>query len=326
MNRRTFVAALGGALASPLLLAQAQGRQIRIGYLASSSPKANARPLEAFRDGLRELGYVEGRNLTIEYRWTEDNVAGLPRLAAELAGLKVDLIFAWTTPVAIAARKAVPATMPIVMVGIADPVGSGLVASLARPGGNITGLSNISADLSSKLVELLVQVVPGFERLAGIRNILNPSSRLQLKETAAAATKFGLEFHSFEVRAPDGLEVVFANMSKVRVSGAVFFADPMWISQRQRIADLAMRHRLPTAFARAENVESGGLMAYGPNLSSQFRRSAYFVDKILKGANPADLPVEQPSTLELAINLKAAKALGLTIPPTVLLRADRVIE
>ncbi len=325
MDRRKFVALIGGALALPLAFAQAPGKRYRIGYLASSSPKANARPLEAFREGLRELGYVEGQNLEIEYRSTDDNVAGLPKLAAELVGLKVDVIFAWTTPVALAARKAT-ATIPIVMVGIADPVGSGLVASLARPGGNITGMSNFSADLSGKLVELLVQVAPGIKRFAGVRNALNPASALQQNETEAAARAFGLQFQVFDVRAPDDLEAAFAGMVKARAMGAVFFADPLWLSQRQRIAELALAHRLPTVFSRQENVESGGLMAYGPNLSSQFRRAAVFVDRILKGAKPADLPVEQPTKIDLVINLKTAKALGLTIPQSVLLRVDRVIE
>ncbi len=324
MNRRRFVAFVGSTLAVPNAFAQAD-KVWRIGYLASSPPRANEHALAAFRDGLRELGYVEGRNLTIEYRWTEDNVAGLPALAKELAERKVDLILAWTTPVVLAARAATSA-IPIVMVGIADPVGSGLVKSLPRPGGNITGVSNISAELSQKLVELVVQVVPGIKTLAGMRNALNVSSALQQKETEAAAKVLGLQFQTFEVRASADLEPAFTAMVKARAEAAVFFADPLWVSQRRLIAELAHKHRMPTVFARVENVEAGGLIAYGSNLTAQFRRTAAFVDRIFKGAKPADIPVEQPTTLELALNLKTAKALGLTIPQSVLLRANRVIE
>jgi len=324
-RRRTFLIALAAGSVALALRAHAQARMYRIGYLASSSPKANASALEAFREGLREFGYVEGRNLLIDYRWTDDNISGLSKIAAETVGLKVEVILAWTTPVTLAVKRAT-STIPIVMVGIADPVGSGLVASLARPGGNITGLSNISADLSSKLVELLTQVVPEKSTLAGVRNALNPSSALQLKETEAAARALGLPFRLFDVSAPGDLEPAFARIARERAMGAVFFADPLWISQRQRIAELALKHRLPTVFARRENVEAGGLMAYGPNLSRQFRQAASFVHKILQGTRPADLPVEQPATLELAINVSTARALGLTIPQSVLLRADRVIE
>lgn len=323
MKRRDFLAAAACALAVPR--ARAQARAYRIGYLSSSPLKANERALAAFREGLRELGYVEGKNLAIEYRWTEDDVAALPKAAQELIALKVDVILAWTTPVVIAARKAT-STVPIVMVGIADPVGTGLVASLARPGGNVTGVSNISAELSRKLVELVAEVVPGIRGFAGVRNALNVSSTLQLKETEAAARRMGLRFDLIDIRAPGDLEPAFVAMSKANIGAAVFFADALWVSQRQRIADLAARHRLPTMFAREENVEAGGLMAYGSNLTAQFRHTAVFVDRILKGAKPAELPVEQPTTLDLAVNLRTAKALGLAIPQTVLLRATRVIE
>ena len=323
MRRREFVAALGSALAAPLVRAQA--RTYRVGYLASSPLKANERALAAFREGLRELGYVEGKNIAIEYRWTEDNIAGLPKAAQELVDLKVDVILAWTTPVVIAAKKAT-ATIPIVFVGVSDPVATGLVPSLARPGGNVTGVSNLSAELSRKLVELVAEVVPGIKLIGGVRNALNVSSAQQLRETEEAAKAIGIALRVFEVRGPADLEPALAAMSKAGVDAGVFFADPLWVSQRQRIAGLAFKHRLPTIFAREENVEAGGLMAYGSNLTSQFRRTAVFVDRILKGVKPADLPVEQPTTLELAINLKTAKALGLTIPQSVRLRADRVIE
>ncbi|MBI2752084.1 MAG: ABC transporter substrate-binding protein [Betaproteobacteria bacterium] len=324
MNRRRFIAFAGSTLAIPNAFAQA-GKVWRIGYLASSPPRTNEHALAAFRAGLRELGYIEGRNLAIEYRWTEDDIAGLPALARELAERKVDLILAWTTPVVLAARSATSA-IPIVMVGIADPVSSGLVKSLARPGGNITGVSNISAELSAKLVELVAQVIPGIKVLAGMRNALNVSAALQQKETEAAAKVLGLQFRLFEVRVAADLEPAFAAMVNAGAGAAVFFADPLWVSQRQRIAELARRHRMPTVFARVENVEAGGLMAYGSNLAAQFHRTAAFVDRIFKGAKPADIPVEQPTTLELALNIKTARALGLTIPQSVLLRANRVIE
>lgn len=324
MDRRKFVAIASSAFAAPKLLAQSS-KVWRIGYLASSPPRANEHALAAFRAGMRELGYAEGRNLVIEYRWTDDDVAGLPSLAKELVASKVDLILAWTTPVVIAARAAT-STVPIVMVGIADPVGSGLVKSLGRPGGNITGVSNLSAELSQKLVELVAQIVPGIKVLAGIRNSLNVSSALQQKETEAAAKALGLQFHRFDIRSAGDLDAVFREMSRVPADAAVFFADPLWVSQRERIAELARAHRMPTAFARVENVEAGGLMAYGSNLTAQFRRTAALADRIFKGTNPAEIPVEQPTTLELAVNLKTAKALGLTVSQSVLLRADRVIE
>jgi len=326
VRRRQFLIATGTLLAAALgARAQAQPKRYRIGYLASSPPSANARPLQAFGDGLREQGLVEGKNIDIESRWTEDDIAGLPKVAAELVGLKVDVIFAWTTPVVLAAKQAT-ARIPIVMVGVADPVASGLVASLARPGGNVTGVSNISADLSGKLVEIIVQTVPGMSRLAGVRNALNPSSVQQLKETEAAVRALGLQFQLFEVRSPGDLEPTFAGMSKARVMGAVFFPDPMFISQRKKIAQLAAKHRLPTIFGRRENAEAGGLIAYGPDLTNQFRRAAFYVGRILKGAKPSDLPVEQPTTLDLVVNLKTAKALGLTIPQSLIVRADEVIQ
>jgi len=324
MNRRRFIVIAGSALVVPTVVAQI-AKVWRIGYLASSPPRANEHALAAFRNGMRELGYVEGKNLSIEYRWTDDDVAGLPALARELVERKVDLILAWTTPVVLAARAAT-SSIPIVMVGIADPVGSGLVKSLSRPGGNITGVSNISAELSQKLVELVVQVIPGIKMLAGMRNARNVSSALQLKETEAAAKVLGLKFQPFEVRVPADLEAAFLAMASARAEAVVFFADPLWVSQRERIAELALRHRMPSMFARVENVEAGGLMAYGSNLTTQFHRTAALVDRVFKGAKPADIPVERPTTLELALNARTAKALGLTIPRSVLLRADRVIE
>lgn len=330
MDRRRFVFASGSAiwaLAAPgASLAQDAARRYRIGYLSPVPLDASARQLQALREGLREFGYVEGGNLAIDYRTTQDDFAALSRQAAELVALKPDLLIAWTTPAVIAARKAAPASLPIVMVGITDPVGTGLVASLARPGGNITGTTNLSADLSSKLVEFLAQVVPKLRRVACVRNALNPSSLLQVKQMESASTKIGIEFRLFELRAAAELEGTFAAMTKARIMAAAFVADPLWLSQRERIAGLALKHRLPAVFARVENVEAGGLMSYGPTLVAQFRRSAYFADRILKGANPSDMPVELPTTLDLAVNQTTAKALDLKFPDSILLRADRVIE
>jgi putative ABC transport system substrate-binding protein len=330
IERRVFLAGTGAVLLAMPLAAEGQRaptqpKRYRIGYLASSPPSANARPLQAFRDGLREQGLVEGRNIDIESRWTEDSIAGLPKLAAELVGQKVDVILAWTTPVVLAAKQAT-ATIPIVMVGVADPVASGLVAGLAHPGGNVTGVTNVSAELSSKLVEIIVQVVPRMNLLAGVRNALNPSSVQQLKETEVAVRALGLQFQLFEVRAPGDLESVFAGMAKTRATAAVFFPDPMFISQRDKIAQLAAKHRLPTIFGRRENTEAGGLISYGPDLTRQFHQAALYVGKIIKGANPSDLPVEQPTILDLVVNVKAAKALGLTIPQSLLQRADEIIQ
>jgi putative ABC transport system substrate-binding protein len=330
MDRRGFVFATGSALcalAAPgASYAQDQARRYRIGYLSPVPLDASARQLQALRDGLRELGYLEGRNLDIDYRTTRDDFAALSGQAAELVALKPDLLIAWTTPAVTAARATAPASMPIVMVGVTDPVGSGLVASLARPGGNVTGTTNISADLGSKLVELLAQVVPKLKRVACVRNSLNSSSRLQVAQMEAAAGKMGIEFRLFELSAAAELEGIFAAMTRARMMGAAFVADPLWLSQRERIAGLALKHRLPAGFARVENVEAGGLLAYGPTLVAQFRRTAYFADRIFKGAAPADLPVELPATLELVVNLKTAKALELKIPDSIRLRADRVIE
>jgi putative ABC transport system substrate-binding protein len=231
----------------------------------------------------------------------------------------------WGTPASIAIAQAT-STLPIVILSVTDPVGSGLVASLARPGRNITGVSNLSRDLSGKLLELLVQVVPGISRIAALRNPLNPGSALHLNETETAARELGLELQLVEARAPEDLEGAFAAIRRGRARGVVVLTDAMFIGQRHRIAELATKSRLPTVFARRENAEGGGLMSYGPSLSGQFLRAATYVDKILKGARPADLPIEQPTKFELVINLKTAKTLGLTIPPSLLARADEVIQ
>jgi putative tryptophan/tyrosine transport system substrate-binding protein len=281
--------------------------------------------LNAFRDGMREHGYVEGQNLSIDVRWPKGSFDQDPSVVAELVSGNVDVIVAWATPTVISVRRAT-STIPVVMVSVGDPVGSGFVASLARPGGNITGVSNITADLSAKLVELLVELVPGMKRVGVVGNLNNPNVALQLRETEDAVRKLGLQSQIVEARTPEEFERAFARLSAASVNGVVLLADPSTIEQGQKIAELAHTARLPTAFQRRENVEVGGLFSYGGSIINQFRHAAYYVDQILKGVKPAELPVEQPIKFELVINLKTAKALGLTIPQTLLVRADEVIE
>lgn len=303
---------------------QTQSKMFRIGYLATTAPAGTVNT-EAFREGLRERGYVEGRNIAIEYRWVEGTLDRLPGLAAELVRLKVDLIFAWGSP-AVAAAKQATSTIPIVFAGVGDPVGSGFIASLARPGGNITGMSNLARGLSGKLMELLAQIVPGIKRVAVLRNPGNPLSVLQLKEVETAARALGLQIQRVDFHAPEDLESAFVSMRKERAAGVVLLADPTIVGHRRRVAELAAKYRLPAIFTGSAYAEAGGLMAYGANAPAMFRRAADYVDRILKGAKPGDLPVEQPTKFELVINGKTAKALGLTIPQALLIMADKVIE
>ncbi len=323
-SRRDFIMAIGsGSLAAALgSRASAQARVARIGYLASLAPTATPDLLHAFRDGLRERGYVEGENLKIEYRWAEQPDASL---AAELVALNVQTILAWATPAVTAARRAT-SRLPIVMVGIADPVGAGFVNSLSRPGGNVTGTTNLARDLGGKLLELLREIAPGTNPVFVLRNPRNPAAPLQLREVEVAARALGLQLVLLDVTVADELNDAFARMARENAKGVVTLADPLLISQRERIAELARKTRLPMVFSRRENVEAGGLISYGPSLRAQFRDSAAFVDKILKGADPADLPVEQPTRLELILNLKTAKAIGLDVSPSLLVRANEVIE
>jgi len=299
----------------------------RIGVLRSDSPSPNV-PIEtlvAFRGGLRELGYVEGQNIFLEYRWAEGRYERLPDLAAELVRLKVDVFFTTGTPATNAAKHATK-TIPIVFVNVSDPVASGLVASLARPGGNITGLTNISSDLSGKQLELLKESVPGATRVAVLWNPANPAAALQLKETEAAARSLKVQLQLQEVRDPKALDTAFSAMNRGRPNALFVLADPMLSTYQSRIADLAIRGRLPTIYWLRSFTDAGGLMSYGPSNADLNRRAAIYVDKILKGAKPSDLPVEQPMKFEFVINLKTAKQIGLTIPPNVLARADKVIR
>jgi len=314
-----------GILAAPLAAeAQQAGKVYRIGFLGTGSEGLYTDLLQGLRAGLRELGYVEGRSV-FEYRFADDKHDRLPGLATELVRSKVDVILAHGSP-AIRAAKHATSTIPIVMVGGGDPVGTGFVASLARPGGNITGLSTIDVGLAAKRLELLKEALPKLSRVAVLRNPNNPSGDLQLRETQAAARSLGIEIQLFDVRDPKELESAFSVMGKARADAVTVIADPLFLSQQKQIANLATTKRLPSVFARSENVQSGGLMSYGPTLADLFRRARTYVDKILKGAKPADLPVEEPTRMYLVINLKTAKALGLSIPSSVLARADQVIE
>ena len=311
-------------LAAPLAVEGQQARKVPvIGYLIErSGPTAFD---EAFRLGLRELGYSEGRNVIVEYRWADGKAERLPALAAELVGLKVDVIVTSGTPGGLAAKNAT-STIPIVMASGGDFVADGLVASYSRPGGNITGLSVFARELSRKRLEILKEAIPGMTRVAAAFNTLNPGTRSLFKETEAAAAKLGLKALPLDIHFPDGVEAAFAEAVRLRASAVVIISDGATIVHRAQLGSAALQHRLPTIFANKTYLEGGGLMSYGPDIIEVWRRAATYVDRILKGAKPADMPIEQPSKFELVMNLKTAKALGLTIPPSLLLRADQMIE
>jgi putative ABC transport system substrate-binding protein len=274
---------------------------------------------------LRELGYVEGQNILIEYRWAEGKYERFPALIAELIALKVDLIVAAGTPASLAVKKATT-SVPLVMVAVGDPVATGLVASLGRPGGNITGLTSIAEALEGKRLELLREVIPKLSHVAVFWNPVNPVFKRALDELQAAAAVLRMKVLSLGVRTPEELDAAFAAIVRERPGALLVLADRLFLHHRARIMDFAAKHRLPGVHAYRELVEAGGLMSYGPSYAGMHRRAAYFVDRILKGAKPGDLPVEQPTKFELVINLKTAKALGLTIPPSLLGRADEVIQ
>jgi putative ABC transport system substrate-binding protein len=328
-TRREFIGTLAvGLFTAPRASDAQQGAKVpRIGWLqADLAPNPHIQ--EAFLQGLRDLGYVEGRNLVIEYRDAEGKPERLPALAAELVALKVDVIEAGGTPAALAAKEATR-TLPIVFVGAADPVTSGLVTSLARPGGNVTGLSNLAPELVGKRLEQLKQAVPGVSRVAvlwqpGGQGERTRQDMLQGAEVAARALSVRLQL--VETRGPDEFDRAFSDMTRARAGALTVLPSVLFFNERRRLVDLAAKNRLPAVYPWREGVDAGGLMAYGPNLADLYRRAATYVDKILKGAKPADLPVEQPTKFELIINLKTAKALGLTIPQSVLVRADQVIE
>jgi putative ABC transport system substrate-binding protein len=305
--------------------AQQPAKMPRIGYLSANSLSSTSALVEAFRQGLRELGYTEGKNIVIEWRAAEEKFDRLPDLAAELVGLRVDVIFAAAAPSITAASQATK-IIPIVFEMLADPVSAGFVSSLAKPGGNLTGLAGLAPELSGKRLELLKEIVPRLHRVAILGNPSNPNFRSVLKETETAASGLGLQLQVLQVKEPVNLQSAFAAMTKARAEALSVIPDPMLVSEQKRILDLAAKGRLPAIYGISGAVEAGGLISYAPNLSAMFRRAATYVDKILKGAKPADLPVEQPIKFEFVINLKAAKQIGLTIPPQVLARADRVIK
>ena len=305
--------------------AEAQPQKIaRIAYLGGGSAELEQVWLDAFLQGLRELGYVEGKNIYVERRYVSGRYEQLPELVAELVRLKVDVMLAASTPVAVGAKK-VTSTTPIVMV-VADPIGTGLVSSLAKPGGNLTGLSDFHGDLITKRLELLKEVTPSASRIAVLLNPTNPTCTLQMKELAAVASVLSVTLFSLEATAHDDIAPSFSKMKKQRAEALIVCGDRMFSTHRRRIFELTTEQRLPAIYSTREYADTGGLMSYGANFPALYRRAATYVDKILKGAKPADLPVEQPKKFEFIINLKAAKQIGLTIPPNVLARADRVIK
>jgi ABC-type uncharacterized transport system substrate-binding protein len=329
MRRRDFMTLVVGASAGAwpsAADAQQAAKIARIGYLASNL--GNQGPLEAFRQGLRDLGYVEGRNLVIEYRDAQGKLEPLPALAAELVALKVDVIVASSTAAALAAKQTT-SVVPIVFATVPDPVASGLVASLARPGGNVTGLSNLNADLVGKGLEYLTQAVPGARRVAVLSQpgaFGERTEREMLKAAEVAAAALGIQLQFVEARGPADIDKAFSEITGARAEAVTVLVSGMLLGERTRLVDLAAKNRLPVVYTFRELADAGGLMSYGTSLADLFRRAASYVDKILKGTKPADLPVEQPIKLELVINLKAAQALGLTVPPTLVARADQVIE
>jgi len=305
--------------------AQQPTKILRIGFLMSTSPSAGSDRIEAFRQGLRELGYVEGKNIVIEWRHAEGKLDRLSELAAELVRLKVEMIVT-AGPVPTRAAKAATSTIPIVMTQDPDPVGNGFVASLARPGGNITGLSTLAPEISGKQVELLKEIVPRLSRVAVFGTSTIPGYAQRLKETELAAGAFGVQLQYLDILGPKDIESAFRAASKGRADAVLALGSPVFILQRIQIADLAVKSRLPAIYDRREFVEDGGLISYATSFTDLSHRAATYVDKILKGAKPGDLPVQQPTKFELVINLKTAKQIGLTIPPSVLARADRVIK
>ena len=327
MERRVFIGVIaGGLLAVPLAARAQQGAKVpRVGFLGNSTAALEANLVGPFREGLRDLGYVEGRNVLIEYRWAEGKYERFPALIGELIALKVDVIVTAGTPATQAVKKATT-SVPLVMVAVGDPVGTGFVASLGRPGGNITGLTSIAPELEGKRLELLREVLPKLSHLSVLWNPANPFHAGSLKETRAAAQVLGIKVQPLGVRSSEEFPATFAAILKERPAALVVLADRLFLHHRARIVDFALQHRLPGVYTHRELVDAGGLMSFGPNYADMHRRAATYVDKILKGAKPADLPVEQPTKFELVINLKTAKVLGFTIPQSLLIRADQVIR
>jgi putative tryptophan/tyrosine transport system substrate-binding protein len=327
-SNRKFICSVIGAMFLVLSFpaeAQQSIRIPKIGFLVGPSRSFFANRIESFEQGLHSLGHTEGKNVVIEYRFADGKADRLPELAAELVGLKLDVIVATTTASVLAVKRA-SATIPIVFVSSANPVASGLVASLARPGGNITGLTILGPELSGKRLELLKEVVPNVTRVAALWNSANSAQDLIWKETQAAAQELRLQLQSLEVRSTNDFNNVFEAALRKRAQALITPPEPLINTQLKRIIEFAAKNRLPAMYAGPEAVDAGGLMSYAPNYTDHYRRAATYVDKILKGAKPADLPVEQPTKVEFVINLKTANALNLRVPQSVLFRADRVIK
>jgi putative ABC transport system substrate-binding protein len=325
MRRREFIKVIAGSAAWPLAARAQELKPVLVGILWAGSAASNAANFEAFRDAMRQLGYIEGRNVRFEYRVADGMIDRLPGLAAELVALNPDVILSGPLPASLAVQKAT-STIPIVMGTGADPVGFGLVKSLAHPGGNITGVANFAEQLASKQLDLMRELLPRLSRVAVLVNVTNPLHVPQWRETQAAAIKAAIALVPFELQKAEQLEAAFAMFTQERADALLVPPDVTFNTHRRRIAELAVSARLPAVYFNRAQAQDGGLMSYGPYIPEGYRRAATYVDKILKGAKPGDLPVEQPTKIEFVINLKTAKALGLEIPPQLLARADEVIE
>jgi putative ABC transport system substrate-binding protein len=323
MKRRHFFKVIGGSFVVWALPAQA--KLPSVGFMGNSTAVLEANLVGAFRDGLRELGYEQGRNIVIEYRWAEGDYERFPALVAELIAAQVDVIVTAGTPAALAVKKAT-STVPLVMVAVGDPVGTGLVSNLARPGGNLTGLSSVAPDLEGKRLDILRQIVPTLSRVAVFFNSLNPFHVISIKNAQSAAQVMGIKLQLHDIRETEDLDVAFAAIRNERPDALLILADRVFLHNRKPIMDFTEEQRLPNVNAYKELVETGGLISYGPSYEDMHKRAAIYVDKILKGANPADLPIEQPAKFTFIINLKAAKTLGVIVPPSLLALADNVIE
>ena len=325
MQRRAFIGLIGGALAWPLS-ARAQQGATAIGFLSSRSPGESSGVVAAFRDGLREQGFVEGRNLTIAFRWAEGHYDRLPALTAELVALRVALLLAAGGPPSALAAKRATSAIPIVFSGASDPVRLGLVPSLSRPGGNITGMSTLTTPLGAKGIELLKELLPRASVIAYLVNPSNPSGKLEMGEADAAADALGVRLRPVNASSLAELDKAFATLAKMRVDALAVAGEPFFDSQREKIVGLAAKYGIPASYAWRENVVAGGLMSYGTSLTDSYRQAGIYAGRILKGEKPADLPVMQPAKFELIFNLRTAKALGIAIPQSLLLRADEVIQ
>lgn len=324
-TRREFITLLGGVAVTWPLAANAQSKTPRIGFMGNSTAALEANLVDAFREGLREHGYEEGRNIVIEYRWADGKYERFPALVAELIAANVEVIVTAGTPAALAMKKATT-TVPLVMVAVGDPVGTGLVPSLARPGANLTGLSSVAPDLEGKRLQLLREVVPALSHVAMFINSLNPFHVSSMRQARAAAQTMGIKLQLHDIRKSEDLDDAFAAIRKERPDAVLILADRVFLHNRERMIDFTKEQRLPNVNAYKELVEVGGLMSYGPSYEDMHKRAAIYVDKILKGAKPADLPIEQPSKFTFIVNLKAAKALGVTVPSQLLGLADELID